>query len=247
MKLFVALPIYGAVDPFFLQSIVQLIHQPPCHIQFAPLVGDSLVSRARNTLTAQFLRSDCTHMLFIDSDLIFSCDHIRRIMSHPEPLVGGLYPKKQQGDVAWVINTHINPPPPTERGLQEVRYVGTGFMRIARHVFEDMIIGGAVQPYKPDHAEATEYDFWSVGVYPIEGSPRGRYLSEDWYFCQRWLDLGGQVYADTRIVLKHCGHAIYPLRTQESSFLQPFVQAAPLPRPGDNGAGVPTLTPAPTL
>ena len=41
-----------------------------------------------------------------------------------------------------------------------------------------------------------------------------RYLSEDWMFCQRWLDIGGKVYGDAGIVLKHIGSAVYPLQTQ---------------------------------
>jgi hypothetical protein len=43
-----------------------------------------------------------------------------------------------------------------------------------------------------------------------------RYLSEDWFFCERALRLGYEIFADTRVVLKHVGEAIYPLKSQEA-------------------------------
>lgn len=216
IKLFVAVPVYGGVDPFFTQSLMKLVADPTVSMQLRMCPGDSLVARARNSLTADFLESDCTHLLFIDSDLIFGADQVARMAGHGEALVGGLYPKKQQGDVAWVLNGCAEPTEVRPDGLQEVRYVGTGFMRIAREVFERMIVAyGTELVYTPDHRkDRVEYDFWSCGTYQYKDGTR-RYLSEDWYFCQRWLDLGGQVWADTRVVLKHVGMAVYPLISQE--------------------------------
>jgi FkbM family methyltransferase len=215
-KLFVALPVYGGLNPLFSQCLLKLISNPPCELSVRMNCGDSLVSRSRNSLTADFLESDCTHLLFIDTDLIFSNEHVARILAQPEPVVGGLYPKKQQGPLAWVINATEKPSPVLPSGLQRVRYVGTGFLRVARHVFEEMIRWfGDDLAYTPDQDRVrTEHDFWTVGTYKYANGFK-RYLSEDWYFCQRWMDMGGDVYADTRIILKHVGQAIYPLKTQE--------------------------------
>jgi len=222
-KLFVAVPTYGgsSVSDFW-KCLLRLQARPPCNLQVRILDGDSLVSRARNTLTAEFLNSDCTHLLFLDSDLIFSSEHISRIMEHDAPVVAGFYPKKQDGHLAWVCNGKRGEKP-NDHGLQEVRYMGTGFLRIAREVFLAMIERWGDQiSYHPDHAPAqTEYDLWPVGVYQYPDGHR-RYLSEDWYFCQRWLDLGGKVYGDCRIVLKHVGRATYPLKHQMAQITEPI-------------------------
>jgi FkbM family methyltransferase len=204
-KLFVALPVYGQVDPFFTQSMQRLLMDPPCSIVVKYEIGDSLIPRARNRLAQCFLESDCTDLLFIDSDLIFSAAHVKRIMSHMEPLVGGFYPKKQSGDPHWVCNYEVPVPDPREDGLQELVYIGTGFMRISRTVFEQMLkqFGPALE-YRCDDTGRLEHDFFSVGAF------KGRYLSEDWYFCQRWRDLGGKVWGDTKFFLKHVGMKIYP-------------------------------------
>jgi hypothetical protein len=214
-KLFIAVPVYGDVPlPFLMQMMKLAIGRLPFEFSI-DFTQDSLVTRARNTLTAKFLSTDCTHLLFIDSDLIFSVEQIARIASHPEDVVGGFYPKKQEGPIGWVMNGCLEPKETRPDGLVEVRYVGTGFLRIARSVFENMMQAHWDIVYKPDHADRLERDYWPVGPYRYKDGTV-RYLSEDWYFCQRWLDLGGKVWADTQIILKHCGRAIYPLSYQEA-------------------------------
>lgn len=220
VKLFVALPIYGGVDPNFFCSAMKMVAEFGVNTVIHPLIGDSLVSRARNGLTRMFLESDCTHLLFIDSDLVFSTDHIKRILSHDEDIVGGFYPKKKQGDAELVCNALDNCPNPIDeaRRLTQLKYIGTGFMCIKREVFERMIEAyGKDLIYTCDHDQETkEYDFWTVGVYQYPDGNR-RYLSEDWYFCQRALDLGYKVWGDNGILCRHSGSAVYPLLTQEAS------------------------------
>jgi hypothetical protein len=37
----------------------------------------------------------------------------------------------------------------------------------------------------------------------------GQYLSEDYAFCRRWRDLGGEIWADMEERLTHAGTAFY--------------------------------------
>lgn len=221
-RLFIGIPAYGGVAPQFLESLAAFIaaRALPCKVRMRH--GDSLVTRARNSLTADFLESDCTHLLFIDSDLIFTTDNVVRIASHEVDLAGGMYPLKKEGEIQWCGNgllTEGNKGPggrPPE-GLKEVRYIGTGFMCVAREVFTAMLLAdGAEIGYRTDYPpHREEWDFWRVGVRNT-GDVRRRYLSEDWYFCQRWLELGGKVYADYEVVLRHVGMAIFPLESQRT-------------------------------
>ena len=223
---FIAVPIYSGVCFEFMQCYTRLAVHTRNNLTLRPMCGDSLVARARNTLTAEFLRSDATDLVFIDSDLVFSPDHLARLLSHDEDVVGGFYPKKQEGPLRWVCNMQLHETKPRPDGLQEVRYMGTGFLRVRRRVFERMIERyGEQLAYHPDaRPEETEWDFWSCGVYR---SPDGfqRYLSEDWYFCQRWLDLGGKVWGDTGLILKHVWQAVYPLLTQRPEIMAPIDEA----------------------
>lgn len=220
VKLFIGLPIYGAMDAQFATCLIALHLNPPCNeFLVGPNLGDSLVSRSRNTITANFLATDATHLLWLDSDLIFSPAHVKRLVAHDKEIVGGFYPKKAQGPLEWVCNSLVPAAPVQPTGLQEIRYAGTGCMLIQRAVFTRMIAAfGPRLIYTSDTTGRPEYDFWTVGVYEFPDGSR-RYLSEDWYFCQRWRDLGGQIWGDTKIVCKHVGQAVYPLQTQEAELL----------------------------
>lgn len=209
-KLYIALPVYGGYHPLFIQSLLRLQMEPPCALALRPCVGDSLVARARNKLAADFLASDASHLLFLDTDLIFSPAHIERLISHDVDIVAGLYPKKQL-NLSWVVNI-LHGEQPDERGLQRVKYIGTGCLLIARRVLETMRDRLAIS-YVTDieQVQRTEHDFFPTGPMFDKESGLMRYHSEDWGFCRRALDLGFTVWADTRVALKHVGDCIYPV------------------------------------
>lgn len=221
-KVFIGLPIYGMIPWHFSQCIRDLERNAPCSLIVGSKVGDSLVNRSRNAIAAEFLESDATHLLFIDSDLIFSPDHVKALLAADRDIIAGLYPKKQEGPVQWVVNACFEETTPDAKGIQQIRYAGTGFLLIRREVFVKMIdqLGDELW-YTPDDnkTRAREYDFFKVGVYQYPDGTR-RFLSEDWYFCQMAMDLGYQVFAHTRVVCKHIGTATYPLKSQEADILK---------------------------
>jgi hypothetical protein len=206
-KVYLACVAYGAVEPLWVQSLLRLVHDARVKIEVVWNVGDSLVSRSRNTVTAHFLTTDCTDLVFIDTDIGFS-----RLCQHDEDIVAGFYPKKQDGPVQWVCNA-LPGSPITESGLQEQLYMGTGFMRIRRRVFDQLIGRYPELEYVADGSGKREWDFWKVGVYQYADKTR-RYLSEDWMFCQFARDLGFKIYGDTHIMLQHVGKLTYPTAMQ---------------------------------
>ena len=227
-KPFLAIPCYGAIDPNFFSAWLEFqraAKESGFDYGHKFLFGDSLVSRARNGLTMDFLASDCTHMLFVDSDLVFSLDQVKRIISHDENIVGGFYPKKAQGPVEFVFNCIVPQPEMDSRRLTPVKYMGTGFLCVKRCVLEKMIMElGDQIIFKVDCHDTFGFDFWPVGVYQFKDGSR-RYLSEDWFFCQRAIDMGYTVYGDNAICLKHSGAAVYPLLTQEKDLFVPKIDA----------------------
>lgn len=182
--------------------------------QVASVSGDSLVSRARNTICADFLASseDHTHLMFIDCDIEFEPWMVHRLVAHNKPLIGGMYPIKQVRPT-WVCN-QIPGEKPDKQGLVKVRETGTGFMLIRRDVLQAMVAKFPELEFQTDDNEPgakRRYDFFSVGPYTDTVTKKRRYLSEDYYFCQRWRDMGGDVWLDTRIQAKHIGRMTYPV------------------------------------
>jgi len=211
-RLFVAVPVYQNLPVEFVMCWLKLVQDRdlPFKISGHFLQGESLISRARNRLTADFLATDCTHLLFIDCDLIFRVEDVKRLAAHDEAIVGGFVPIKRDGELLFAAYPLPDSPPPDERGLIPLRYIG-GFLLVRRDVFEKMLaVYGHEIAYRCDRTGRVEHDFWRVGIYRPRREHPGRYLSEDWYFLQCALDLGFKVYGDTRVILKHIGTIPYP-------------------------------------
>jgi hypothetical protein len=59
---------------------------------------DSLITRARNTMVAEFLAdSRFTHLMWIDGDIGFKGDDVVRLLKADRPVVAGVYPLKSDG------------------------------------------------------------------------------------------------------------------------------------------------------
>ena len=77
-----ALPQYGGeCSSIFAQGFADLAYlagQRSSHVAPFYCLNESLIARARNTCIANFLHSDCTHLMFIDADIGFrgKCPHV---------------------------------------------------------------------------------------------------------------------------------------------------------------------------
>lgn len=200
-------------DVIFVQSLLAMAIQPQVSTAFG-WSCDPSVERARNILTANFLESDCTHILFVDADIGFSSADVERICGHEELVVGGLYPLKTMTEsVQWCANG-LQPGDALVRedGLTEVKYAGTGFLCIAREVFEALKQHIAVLPYTQDFPpHRKEICYWFQRVC------NGRFLTEDWNFSQLCQDLRFKIFLDSKVVLRHSGRAEWPLPIQKGN------------------------------
>jgi len=186
--------------------------------------GDTPVGRSRNNLTRDFLKTDNDALLWIDSDLEFKPWHIRCLLEHDLPIVAGVYPLKRK-ELAWCLNSVANGQTEQTGILQEVKYVGTGFMLIKREVFEKIAKAYPELRYiEDDQKREPVHNFWRMEVGFDSDLGINRWLSEDWWFCEMWRRLGGKVFVDRRVTLKHYGMIAYPL---DQSVLVPTPDQGP--------------------
>jgi hypothetical protein len=183
-KLFIATPMYGGMaHGLYVKSCLDLqttFQQYGIETKFSFLFNESLITRARNYLVDEFLRSDYTHMLFIDSDIHYSPQDIIALMALDKDVIGGPYPKKSMnwGNIAQAARNHPDMEPKelenlvgeyvfnVVKGTQsfqvseplEVLEIGTGHMMIKRHVFEKMAAEYPLIRYKPDHVGQANFD-----------------------------------------------------------------------------------------
>ena len=109
-------------------------------------------------------------------------------------------------------------------GLQEVSKTGTGFMLIERAVFEQLNNHPATKPFANDIGLPPELNPY-MKTYFDTAVRENRYYSEDWTFCENWRDLGGKIFVDKRVLLKHTGSYVYDFADQNRLYQELHAQA----------------------
>ena len=198
------------------------------------MTNESLISRARNTLTAKFLHTkESTHLMFIDADIGWEPWHLLVMLDAQKDVIGGLYPMKSL-PIKWCVNGIPGQPEPgPDQNLIEVSKTGTGFMLIKRDVFEKLDAHPATKPFKNDIGLDPALDPY-MKTYFDTAVREGRYYSEDWTFCENWRDIGGQVWVDKRVLLRHTGTYTFAHDAQEklvqdfAAMINPPTNAVPM-------------------
>ena len=184
MKLFVATPMYGGMcHGMYAKSALDLqacCAQYGVEVKFSFIFNESLITRARNYLVDEFLRSGMTHLLFIDADIHYDPRDVIALLALKKDVIGGPYPKKsiKWGSVIEGVKKNpnitpaelekvagdfvFNPVPGTEKfSIGEpipVLEIGTGYMLIKREVFGQLKDKFPGIEYKPDHVGQENFD-----------------------------------------------------------------------------------------
>lgn len=215
-NVFFATPCYGGLvtDQFFL-SIFKASQELVRHgitFRLTTLRNESLVTRARNILSAMFLESGATHLFFIDADIEFEPDSVIRMLAMDKDIIAAAYPKKAL-PVQYAMNfKYVDPVKKqvrVENGAVEVWDASTGFFCIKREVFEKMMLAYPDLHYKNDSnidpkLQKFCYAFFDTMIDKDENGDN-RYLSEDYTFCRLWQRLGGEIWMDPNTRLNHVG------------------------------------------
>jgi len=223
----------GMCTGFYLQSMLSLTSlakQIGLELACSFMFNESLIQRARNSLTHQFLKTHCTHMMFIDADIRFDANDIISMIAADKDIICGLYPKKEINWQQVAISAGAGVPVDqlkNHTGAMVVNLVGkegevvvpqnepleivnggTGFMLIKREVFE------ALKPFVATyHNDVID----TAGLYKpdlmheyfpvmVEDS---RLLSEDFAFCTIARRQGFQIWAAPWVRLGHYGSYLF--------------------------------------
>ena len=242
-KIFVATPMYGgACGGQYCKStadLAMLCAQYGIEVRFFYLFNESLITRARNYLVDEFMRSEFTHLMFIDSDIGFDPNDVLALAALAEPgvkdIICGPYPKKT---IAWekikqavdkgfaddnpnqlekYVGDYVFNPVGGQNEIRldepvEVLEGGTGFMCVTRQAFEKYQEAYPDQSYKPDHVRTKHFDGTReiMAYFDCVIDPESkRYLSEDYMFCQWARKAGVGVWMCPWMQLSHQGMYIF--------------------------------------
>ena len=231
-KLMIGLPAYdhkvGVKMAVSLMQLGQKLMQHGIDVEVNSLCGCSVVSRARNIIAHQFMKSDSDHLMFIDADMTFDADDVIRLMcwNQDKAIVAGAYEARKEGKVYIVsldgghgVNGPQGKVTMDDAGLVRAYRVATGFMMIQRRVFEVLKEAHPEWDHKDTNTEERMHAYFD-----FKCTPEG-YIGEDFLFCDRVLEQGMDIWLDPTIKLGHMG-----IHEYKSDFgndvLYPSMQAA---------------------
>tara|TARA_R110002012_G_scaffold286265_1_gene477776 strand:+ start:1381 stop:2211 length:831 start_codon:yes stop_codon:yes gene_type:complete len=237
IKLFVATPVHSEVSIHYMQSVFKL--QAECNEKQIPimlqLMKSSLITQGRNLCVAEFLNTDFTHMLFIDSDIQFNTESIFKMLSKDQDLLSIPYPMK---NIQWdkvlnkwkdipdmnytQISTAGNKYPVRLKDREddincvnemiELSHSMTGCMLIKREVLKKMITAYPELTIKQETVvdgktivKPNLYNFFDTYYDTVTKI----YYGEDFAFSRLWTKIGGKCMALITEYITHVGEYQY--------------------------------------
>jgi hypothetical protein len=215
-KLFIGIPCHdGRLNVKTAYALAQLMPDAMrlgVAVTLSDISNCSIITLARNSLVNEFLKTDCTELLFIDSDVVVTSDDILRLMAQSggKDITAGTYPRRASDkkfftDLYWNENDELE----FDGSKMRVKRIGTGFMLIQRHVIEKMAEAHPEWSYKnkpTGERMAALFDF------DIRDD---QYVGEDYLFCDRATEMGFTVHVDVDISLPHIGSEYFTRNFRE--------------------------------
>jgi len=188
-----------------LMSTIRVLDREKIPVRIEAPMGSSIVQWARSAVAESFLKSDFTHLFWIDSDIVWSPNDFVRLLGFGAALdvVCATYPlkKEPEGYLVNLLRDENGNLTVNGLGCIKIASLGLGFTLVKRAVIEKL---SAASPRVRDSLNKFEYaDIFRVDTH--NGGPRG----EDVAFFADVRELGYDVWLDPSINLGHVGPKIY--------------------------------------
>lgn len=216
-NIWLAIPSYGAQA--YIATYKSIIHDMfrlvmgGDTVRIFDEIGHADIYALRAQIVTHFLNDPhATDLVMIDSDVAWEPLGLQSLLSHDVDLVAGSYPKRKD-PIEFMFRSALDAGQPLvgdrETGLVEVFGMPGGFMRCRRGMLEKMVAAHpellAIDRDVPGGRTCRLFDPYWYDTIELDGTKVRRVLSEDYAFCQRWIDLGGKVYLDASIGMAHIG------------------------------------------
>lgn len=194
MKLLIAIPTNDYMHYQFVECLTKLVKRlDEDGIDYdIAYQGATLVYVGRDKLANKAMNECYTHMLWLDSDMIFTEDLLDDLMYSGKPFVTGIAHSRRAPHVSCIFKEiwpKVDRWEGCEYPIQAFRIGGCGFACV---LIETEIVRNV-------------YNKNGTAFFPM------RELGEDLAFCKRATDMGYEIWAEPSVKLGHIGHiAIYP-------------------------------------
>lgn len=194
-RVMIAVPNLGKIDTRLMMRLIRWasIKGVWSNIEIVAPIGHIPHDSARNYCLDLFLQSDCTHIFFIDSDVVPPLDALEKLLLAEKPVITGIYPstwydneKKEmsrRNNVFSELKENGELVEAKGKGVVCVHSAGAGCLLIQRDVIEQDI-----------DSPVFKFEYNSVGMMIV---------GEDVYFCNKMREAGVYLYAHFDVQCNH--------------------------------------------
>jgi hypothetical protein len=201
IKVCVPYPNHGKILPQ-VEDALSALEASDLDVDITRVKGSNII-RARNAAINEEKSDLCRqklphfdYFLSVDADVLFTVDHVKQLISHKLDIVGGLYPNKnnRQLAVAGYLTAvgSVNYDKlvlSAGHGLKRVGYAGSGFLLISRHALENI--------------EYPWFRYETISYLDSAGDLHQQQTSDDIGFAINAARCGFPIYLDCDCKLEH--------------------------------------------
>ena len=228
-KIYICTPCYDAMMTMqyaiSLINLISILNKRNIEFLIDFIGNESLITRARNNALGKFMKTDFTHLLFIDSDIEFQENAFFDLLDLDKDVTCCVYAKKsfnwnkfihsmktdksyeslESRGLDYNYNLHSNEDVNNSK-YKRVRHASTGFMLIKRDIINRLIENYSELKILTDNLSKKDDYIYGLFCCMIKDSI---YLSEDYSFCERVNNIGGEVWISLNHNLNHIGKYVF--------------------------------------
>ena len=183
MKIAIGVPTNRLIKPKTTQSLLALVAYSKLDYEIIISTRGFNTSENRNYIATQACNKGCSHLFFVDDDMIFPPCTLEKLLLLDKDIIGCVYNTKYE--VQAPVVEYLNE---KEEGIFKCGAIGTGCLLIKTEVFKKIP------------------QIWFTYEWNDNGSIR---MSHDWLFCHKAREYGYEVWANSTIEVKHIGLKAY--------------------------------------
>lgn len=193
----ICVPVRDLVTAAFTHSLSMLMNKlgrEKKHVTLHMNIG-SEVAMQRQELVNEALQTNCTHIMWIDSDMIFPTEITDALLSHEKDIVACNYSTRVEPyrPVAFKTLGDLDKRIFSQEGIETADAVGMGMMLVKREVYENMSM--------PHFGVEWNDDYTSL-------------VGEDVFFCKKAGEHGYELWIDndTSMKIAHVGTKAFTIK-----------------------------------
>ena len=184
-KIIIGMPTYGKMTSHTTFSLVNTIMNCKLVQEFMIYESCDIVT-SRTWLVNEAVKRGATHLLFVDSDMVFQPGSLEKLLASKKEVIGVKY--HQRGfPLAWT-HGELKDVAESETEIYKVRYAGTGFLLIDLSIIPKL-----------------EGAWFSFG----RDSQGKMIVGEDVWFCDKAREAGIDTWIDPTVKVGHRGEYTY--------------------------------------